>query len=326
MMKTKLIAAAVMGVSAIGAASTAHAEENLWLYAKGADTRPQGSWEAKLGVISRLGKDSGDYTFYDIRPEIEYGVTDRLTIGAEIMIFSHDYSVQDEIGPMYETQGSVDVNGDFSYNGERFKDTQYGGFELTAKYMVMSPYKEDNPFGLSVGLGYEKRDVYRLDGGEIDQDSYTATLYLQRNAMDDKLSFVFVPKLELESRTSPGVMEEEIAIDIAAGVSYRFAPKWFGGLEFRHQSDYLNPQEAGVFDPGLKRSSWDLGDIRVGTQHQNGNYFGPTIHYAEENWWATSGILLQVSGGGSEHAYVKNNKNYDEHEEVHFGLTFGYEF
>ena len=99
--------------------SAARADENLWLYAQGADTRPQNTWELKLSDITRLDKRSGDYTFNEIRPEIEYGITDRLTIGAEILIFDHHYSVEDEeLQPFFDTQGG---------EGGEFDKTQYAG-------------------------------------------------------------------------------------------------------------------------------------------------------------------------------------------------------
>lgn len=297
----------------------AQAEENLWLYAKGTDTRPKGSWELKITDIIRVGKDSGDYTFHDIRPEIEYGVTDRLTVGAELMFFDHDYSVDDpDLNPMYETQQE---------HGGRFDKTQFGGFELAMKYNILSPYKD--PIGLSLGLAFEQRDHYRLDGADINQQSYVGLIFLQKNWIDNKLSLVFNGKTELERRKSPGVLEEEIAFEFITGISYRVAPKHFIGLEFRRQEDHLSPYntDTGEYDdPSLSPSEWDFGNIRLGSRHQYGQYFGPTYHYAEKKWWFTTGILFQINGGGSRHAYNRNGKNFDEHEEMHIGLIYGYNF
>lgn len=309
-MKTKHI----VGMGALMIASSfVQAEENLWIYAKGTDTRPQGSVEVKLSDIVRISKDSGDYVFHDIRPEIEYGVTDKLTIGAEVIIFDHDYSLKNaDLDPMYSTQGG---------EGGSFNKTQYAGFELAAKYNFLSPYKDF--MGFSVGLGYENRDQYRLDGADIDQDSFTTTLFFQKNYIDDTLVFAFTPKIEFERRKSPDVLEEEISLEFALGVSYRIKPKWFVGLEYRHQSDYLSVQENGQFEEGVKPSSFDFGDFQLGDQYQHGNYFGPTVHYAEKRWWATAGALFQVSGGGG---VGNGGKNYDEHEKVHLGFTLGYEF
>jgi opacity protein-like surface antigen len=295
-----------------------HADENLWLYARGVDTRPDDTWELKLKNVTRLDKASGHYTFNDFRPEVEYGITDKLTAGAALFLFSHDYSVDDpDLNPMFETQGGA---------GGDFNDTQFGGFELGLKYNLLSAYKD--PVGVSVGLNYERREVYRLDGADIDQDSVVPVLYLQKNFLDNTFSVAFTGKMELERRRSPGVLEEEVAFDLALGVAYRFAPKWFVGFETRYQSDFLNPEFDGQSDPNYQRSSFDLTDIRLGSQYQYGTYMGPSIHYAEQNWWVTGSVLFQVRGGGGEsrNPTIRGGKVYDEHERVHLGLTVGFNF
>lgn len=325
-MNIKLISTAMLALTALP--TTVSAGENLWVYAKGTDTRPEGTFEFKLADTIRIDKNAGDhYTFHDIRPEIEYGVTDSLTVAFEAIIFDHDYDVgEDGPGPMNE---AGDGTG-------KFDDTQLAGYEISMKYNVLSPYKD--AFGFSYGLSYERRDKYRLDGGDIDQDSFVGTLLFQKDFLDNTLVTVLNIKSEFERRKAGSVVEDEFAIDISAGISYRIAPQWFAGLEFRHQSDYLNPQdkaEAGNtedgFDKdgytiGLSKTNFDLSDFRIGSQHQYGNYFGPTLHFAEQKWFVTAGVLWQISGGGSEHADVRNGRNWDEHEKMHIGLSYGYAF
>ena len=302
------------------ACATASADESFWVYAKGAETLPKGELEFKLNSVSRLGKSSGSYTFHDVRPTVEYGITDRLTIEGSVLIFDHNYSVDDpDLQPMFDSQGG---------EGGRYRHTQIGGYEVFAKYNVLSPYKD--AVGLSIGLAYERRQRYRLDGAPVSQNSYVPSLYLQKNFIENTLTLALSTKMEMELRNSPGVREEEIAFDIAAGISYRFRPNWNVGLEFRHQSDYLCPEIDGECDPGeedsLQTSNFSLPDFRIGSQHQNGNYFGPSLHYSQQHWWATAGVLFQVFGGGSRNAFVESGKNWDEHERVHVGLSFAYEF
>jgi hypothetical protein len=315
-MKDTLINTTSLTAFLMALSSLSIADESLWIYAKGADTLPEGRIEAKLSNVMRSGKDSGDYTFNDIRPAIEYGLTSRLTIEATAMIFNHNYSVDDEnLNPMFETQGG---------EGQTFKDTQFGGYELMAKYNLLSTYKD--VVGLSFGLGYEHRDKYRLDGADIDQDSLVTSLYLQKNFLDDTLLLTFSPKIEFERRRSPGVLEEEIALEIRSGLAYRVAPNWFVGVEFRSQADFLNPEDEGEYNPELQRSSFDLTDFRVGSRHQFGAYFGPTLHYGAKEWWATAGVLWQVRGGGSQFSISYDNRNWDEHEKIHAGVILGFEF
>lgn len=318
MKNIKQLIAGFVGASSLFAASmtSVQAGENLWVYAKGTDVRPKGSVEVKIQDIIRIGKYSGDYTFHDIRPSIEYGFTDRLTGEVKLLIFDHDYSIDDpENEPMYETQGGA---------GGRFDETQVGGFELALKYNILSPYKDW--IGATIVGAYERRNVYRLDGADIDQDSFVGKLYLQKNWIDNRLSLVLNGTMELERRTSPGVLEEEIAFDVSAGISYRFAPKHFIGFEYRRQEDHLSPwdTEAEEYDPSLPTpSEFDFFDFQVGSRYQYGEYIGPTYHYAEQTWWFTGGVLWQINGGGG---YERNGKNFDEHERLHVGLFLGYEF
>jgi len=202
--KKAFLALVGMGLLAMGA----QADESLWIYTQGADTLPKGSWELQVANISRLDKDSGDYTFNDLRLELEYGVTNRLTVSLEALIFDHDYSVDSpNLEPMFETQGGA---------GGRFNETQFAGFEASFKYNILSTYK--NALGLALGFSYESRRKYRLDGSDIEQDSFLPTIYLQKNFFDDTLILAFKGKVEFELRKSPGVEEEEIAPDLALGL------------------------------------------------------------------------------------------------------------
>ena len=329
-MSMKLDSLKVAALTAMAASSfaTASADENLWVYARGVDTRPQGSWELKLQDIIKTGKDGGDYTSHEIRAGAEYGVTDKLTVGAEVILFHHDYSVTNpDLQPYFDTQGGA---------GGSISEANFGGYEFEFKYNILSPYAREDGIGLSLGAGWEHRESYRLDGADIDQDTIVLYGYLQKNFLDDTLVFALTPKVELEKRTSglgaDFVLEEEIALDISAGVSYRFAPKWYAGLEYRHQSDYLVPLVIGedgglVYDePELRPSDIDLFFPELGEQFQNGNYIGPTLHYGEEKWWVTAGALFQFDGGGRDGSFNVGNKNYDEHEDLHFSLAVGFNF
>jgi hypothetical protein len=290
------------------------ADENLWLYTRGVETRPEGSTEVKLQSIWRLGKNSGNYYFQDLRPEIEYGITDRFTLGAQVMLFHHVYD-NVEWAPYVDTQGGP---------GGSFNKAQVGGFQITGKYNVLNPFT--NPIGMALGFSYDRRSAYRLDGAAIEQDSFIPRLFLQKNFLDDTLIWSMSGAWEFERRTSPGVLEEEMAPDVAMGISYRIRPNLYIGLETRFQSDFLTPKEEGVPVEG-RISNWDLGDFRLGDQFQWGLYVGPSVHYSQKNWWLTVGALMQVKGWSRDGPAASNQgKNWDEHERLHIGFILGYEF
>jgi hypothetical protein len=316
--KQSLIAASVFAVFLLNY-QVSLAGENAWVYVQGTDVRPKGSVEMKITDRWRIGKDHGDYSFHDIRPNIELGITNKWTVSATALFYGHNYSVEDpDLNPMFETQTAA---------GGRFNKSQYAGYSYNTKYNILSPYKDF--IGLSVGFQFQGLEQYRLDGGDIEQKSYIPKIWLQKNWLDDTLTVAINFQTEFERRKSPGILEEEIAFDGSIGVSYRVAPKHFIGFEYRRQEDHLSPfnTETGQYDePSLKPSEFDLTNIKLGSRHQYGQYIGPSYHYAERSWWATVGILMQVSGGGSEFAYNRGSLNLDEHEKYHIGLIFGYEF
>ncbi len=291
----------------------AHCEEALWLFAKGSDTRPKGSYEIKSSDLVRTGKAGADYEHHDMRLEGEYGLTSKWTIGAKAIVYRHDYQL-------------TNPNANIAANSN-FKSTQFAGYDLSLKYNVLSPYKD--AFGLSFGLGYENRQRSRLDGSKIDQDSISVAVFAQKTFLDDTVVMAFSPKVNYQRKDTFGGPQQELILDVAAGVAYRLSPGWFAGLEFRHQSSYLNPYQNGAFDPDLQTTNISLSDFdfSVGSQNQRGNYFGPTIHYATQGWWATLGALYQIEGQGinSEFSNI-DGRNLSEQERWHIGLILGWEF
>lgn len=300
-------------------ANNAQSEESLWLFAKGSDTRPQGSFEIKASDLLRTGKTSANYDFHDLRLEAEYGLTSSLTISTQVKVFRHDYEVfNEDLKPYIETQGGL---------GSRFKGTEFGGYELGLKYNVLSPYKD--AFGLSFGLGYEKRERNRFDGSELSQDAISLGAFMQKTYLDDSIIMALSPKIQHQRNSTGGGLQEELTLDVSAGITYRVNPGWFAGLEFRHQSGYLNPYQDGRFNTEMKTTNVSLSDFKfnVGSQYQRGNYAGPTVHYATQSWWATLGALYQFEGQGiAPSTNNSNNRNSSEQERWNIGLILGWEF
>jgi hypothetical protein len=79
----------------------------------------------------------------------------------------------------------------------------------------------------------------------------------------------------LEWPTDP---EMEIEFNASTGISYRFAPNWYAGLEALYDREH----ETNV---GTERWSWQV---------------GPTLHYGAKTWWSTLTYLRQIAGGGQK--------------------------
>lgn len=290
------------------------AEESLWLYTRGTDARPKASWELKLSNISRIGKDSGHYRFDDFRPEIEYGLTDRINIGAKVMLFNHRFSVTDTVADQSTPTGTTTARRKF----DRF---QPSGFELGSKINILSPYKD--LFGLSAAAAYEHRSVSRLDGAEINQDTLYLSAMAQKNFFDDTLVMAMNAKAGFTRVRAGGNEQKEITLDLSAAISYRLAPKWTIGIEALRQSDSLSSSINANFNDGLQSPTSTLSNTSPDGKSQHAIYVGPTIHYAEQAWWFTLGALYQIDSGGDN---VPTNRNWDKHEKWHLGATIGFEF
>jgi hypothetical protein len=255
-----------------------HADESLLGYIKGAETLPKGSWELDQTFTYRDDKGDGDYSAWDSKTEIEYGVTDRFTAAA------------------YLKMQSIDMSG-IVVDGYLPGDEDYGlrpsGVEASFKYMFLSPAKDD--FGLAgyLSLGYDWLDKH--SGQDKDKYSFELELLAQKYFMEGQLVWagnvgtgaVYAKRDPLSaSRLAslpadydwPTDAEMEIELKAGTGLSYRFAPNWFVGAETLYETEFET-------EVGQERWSW---------------FAGPSLHYGGKDWWATVTWFKQIKGGGEQ--------------------------
>lgn len=252
---------------------TSQADESLFGYLKGAETLPKGALEIVQHTTKRWDKGAGDYTAYDSKTEMEYGVTDKFTAAAYLL------------GQSVKTQGLL-------VDGYIPKDADTGlklsGLEVSGKYNFLSPAKDDIGLAGYVSAAYTTLDPH---SGQK-KDKYTVETWLlgQKNFFDDQL--VWVANLGMEAtyakrkpidglpagfdwNTNP---EMEIGLLAGTGLSYRIAPKWFVGAEALYDTEYET-------DVGQER--WSI-------------HAGPSLHYGDRKWWFTLTWLPQLRGGGEK--------------------------
>jgi uncharacterized protein DUF6662 len=154
---------------------------------------------------------------------------------------------------------------------------RFGGVELSGKYRLLSPFKD--PLGLALRLetGYLKND--EVDGLAQKEFFLKPEIDFQKDFLDDTLIF----DLDLAAEWAWGKQpaEEyprEFSYEVAFGTAYRFAPNWFAGIEAHMRAEYP------LFDLNF-------------FEHR-AVFSGPSIHYAQKNWWATLTWNYQVFGKG----------------------------
>jgi hypothetical protein len=294
----RLSALAVAALAAV--ATSAHADENLFGYVKGAETLPKGAKEIYQWVTVRSDKGSGHYRAVDFKTEFETGVTDRLSLSAEFKAMS------------LNTSGLV-IDGYLP--GEKKFGFKPQGIELAAKYNFLSPAKDD--IGLSGTASFDYNWIDNHSGQKKNTYSAEFGVQAQKYFLDGQLILVGNASLEatyakrkpLDSLPTPDFdwptePEMEIEPTFGAGISYRFAPGWFIGAELQHQSEY---------ETEVGKERWSL-------------FGGPTLHYGGKEWWGTLTYFHQIRGGGEKYDGQPANLHLIEKTRNELRLKVGFNF
>lgn len=284
--------------AALTLALNTQADENLLGYVKGAETLPEGTWEGYQIFTRRDDKGVGKYTAIDSVTELEYGVSHKFTVSGGIKAMTLDTS-----GILID--GYLPEEQDTSW--------EFTGFELAMKYNFLSPALDD--FGLS---GY-----WELDYGTVDphsaQDKKTISiesmLIAQKYFLEGQLIWAgnlgmeatYAKREEIDNLPAgfewPTDPEMEIEFQLGTGLSYRFLPKWFVGLEAMYETE---------FETEVGQERWSV-------------FLGPSLHYGGAKWWATLTYFEQLEGGG-ELVNESDDQHLIEKTKTEIRLKLGYNF
>jgi uncharacterized protein DUF6662 len=300
--------ALALSLGSLGSAVPARAGEALFGYVYTTDLHPRGTWEFEQWATAALGKSRGDYNRFFQREELEYGVTDDFQLAAYVNWF-HVTAERDGVDGT--TSGPV-VPEDVDPT-RRYSATKFHSVSLEGIYRLLSPYKD--PFGLALYVEPTiGPDIRELEG----------KLILQKNFLDDRLVWAanvsFAPEWERESgnhsldAADPGSRRrwgKAIEVEFTTGLSYRLAPGWFAGLEFRNHNELeghsLSHPEHSAF------------------------FLGPNVHFARGPVWVTLTVLPQLPLAATYTAEQRDERVGgkifgDEHEQVEVRFRFGWTF
>lgn len=289
----QLIVIAARAASLLLAPGAASADENYFGYSYGAETLPKGQSEAYLWLTDRRGKDAGHYDAQDYKIELEHGLTDRMQVSGYVNFASHHIR---GLEPDFNR-----VDRDFSFQG----------LQASAKYRVLSPYKDGIGLAFYAEPGWSR--IHKVEGKRTTEFELELKAIVQKNFLDDRLVWVgnltLEPEWEREKKVvAPGVVEKEwekeLAIELTTGLSYRVASNWFVGAEGRYHSEYPD------WTNGLHREHYAF-------------FAGPTVHYGGKKFWFTATYLPQVHGGPRS---AGQDLHLDEHEKRELRLKIGYNF
>jgi hypothetical protein len=182
---------------------SARADERKFTYIEEAKTLPQGSWEFEQWATRSWGVDEGSFWRFDFREEIEYGLTDRLTLAGYLnTAILHASNV-----PGLEDETEFELE----------------GVSLEAKYKLLDPstdvvgllgYAE-----LTVGEEFEV-EFKAVASKEIGDFTFAYNLIYEYESEEQELAIV-----------DTGRARETFIIN-ALGGSYHFTKSWAAGVEF----------------------------------------------------------------------------------------------
>jgi hypothetical protein len=298
--------------SAIFSASifSAKADEPVFGYVYTTDLNPKGTTQFEQKIDDRYGQAHGVYNNIKMQSEIEYGVTDDFQAALYIN-YSHINAKNNSTDGT--TEGlDIPANHDSSNSYHAF---QYDSISTEFIYRVLSPYTD--PIGLAFyfepTIGPRERE---LEGKII----------LHKNFLDDQLITAANITVSYEQEKVSSAFESESGdegevpewskaamLDFTAGVSYRFIPNWFFGVEYRNHNEF--------------GGTWRMSRA---TQEHTAHFLGPVLHYGGRKFFATLGFRYQIAanGFGDQKSQMRSNKVYgDEHTTIDgIRLIFGYPF
>lgn len=201
-LKTCLLA----GLLLSGASLTpTHATDRLFTYTYESETMPEGGMEFEQWITSRVGRTDAvgkdKYHRWDLREELEYGVTDNYTVALYLNSKSESY---------------VDSMGD---DYSRFS---FEGISLENKYLVLNPAEH------TVGLSLYLEPAFAGHEAELEQK-----IILGQRHGDWKWALNLTHATEWEDNFEETVGELEASFGIARHLSSR----WALGLEARIHSE-----------------------------------------------------------------------------------------
>lgn len=256
----RLVSTLLTLATMLSVAVPARAGEGPFAFIYTLDLQPKGTFQFEQWEHLQAGQSQGEYLFLTNRSEIEYGFKNWFQIGLYINT-EYAYAYQNGVDGTTGGPGTnIDPNSDpfAPYSSFRFKSVS---FENIVR--LMNPYTDGFGFGLyfepAIGpYGYELEWKFLF----------------QKNFLDDRLVLAANIVLETEQEWRSGMTEYASVIDTIVGASYRFADKWWLGVEARNHREF-----SGQAFNSPEHSAY---------------FIGPTVHYGSEKWWVTLGWRHQM--------------------------------
>jgi hypothetical protein len=195
------------------------ADERRFTYVYEPETQPAGALEFENWVTLDAGRSAEtgqqNYNLWELRQELEYGVSDRYTLGLYLNESAESYR---------DSATGADVSG-FSFDG----------LSLENRFNLLNPAEH------AVGVTLYLEGTYSGEAAEIEEKIILG----QRHG---KWKWAFNLQHATEWEDQPGQLEGELGASL--GLALDLSPHWSIGLELRSQTllpDYAEVESTALF-------------------------------------------------------------------------------
>lgn len=159
-------------------------------------------------------------------------------------------------------------------------------------------YQLSDPYTHPVGVALYFEPSYGSDDQEIE-----TKLLLDSHFLEDRLIAAANLILEYEWERQDDNWHKGTELKLYAGLGYHFAPGWSAALEFK-----------------AKREFDGIAIFQHADAAADSFTVGPTLHYAQQDWWVSLGLQEQLPWAGNLSGEVGETVNGFAHEEPRTAL------
>ena len=200
------------GILVAGLCISAQGNGRLFTYTYEPETMPEGATEFEQWVTLRSGRDKAvgqeNYNRWELREELEYGVTDNYTVALYLNFKSESY--QD------------------STTGMDYKMFEFGGVSLENKYLVLNPAEH------AVGLSLYLEPTFGGDEAELEEKIILG----QRHGQ-----WKWALNLTHATEWSDNFHSVEGEVEVSFGLSRQINQRWAVGFELRDHNELPDYKE-----------------------------------------------------------------------------------
>ncbi len=194
-------------VCCLSAANSVQADERRFTYVYEPNVLPEGELEFEQWLTNKAGRDGGDYSRWDFREELEYGITNNLTTAVYLNFRDTYWSPEDT------TQSEE-------------RDFEFRGISSEWKYQVLNPHTD------AIGLVVYGEATIGSDEAELEEQLIIGKEFA------DSWSWAFNTKIEQAWEFEHGSTEKESKLVLSTGISYKYCPEWAVGLELFNERTF----------------------------------------------------------------------------------------